>query len=545
MKKIQALSKTVLLSSSLALAISANAITLTNSKHTLGTKGTVVGLGAAMISNSSLPLSAICFKNVKPTLASFNSHINMSRSVNTSEVAKTLNLDINAEGGWSMFSASAGLDYVKAIKNTSKSLNFSYLSTINAKVYYDEKELHGLDAFDNAAAEAYNESVDRFMARCGDSYIRTIDLGAVLNVSLSLEFRNQQQKKLFESKVKAGLGDLFKASSKIKNLIEKHHLGGSLTLRAYQAGGDPSYLGGILGGGKDVPIIECSLQNLTACNKAIKNIIDYARAKGKWKQHGFANQVRRVNDKIIATSLEPLSLKEAEHADYESNFGLPINIVEPSESVIKARVKLNEMYKRVEMKTMQARDIVHSAAFKFIKVNKQDKMKIALDHLEKNLNAFSNGEAMKCFLPSTQNNCAKIVNKIAAHQLPVDFKYIQLLRGAYYFTLNGTYPLIVARKKGNGAQEIYGTGLGRYGVKMDKFRLLESNDLSYIQFKGGYTSKREHGVKVHYDLGYYGSKARLAAKPNGKGYAGTIPIRICTTGHPCYDKNFTFDIIPF
>lgn len=117
---------------------------------------------------------------------------------------------------------------------------------------------------------------------CGDEFVSTIDYGASLIGTMSVEFASKEDKEEF--KLAAALDVNFlvgkaQASAKLQQMQQKMGSRTNVKVTAHQTGGNPGQLNGILGSGQ---IVRCTLSDMDNCLSAFENILRYAN--GDFKQ---------------------------------------------------------------------------------------------------------------------------------------------------------------------------------------------------------------------------------------------------------------------
>ena len=122
-----------------------------------------------------------------------------------------------------------------------------------------------------------NKSPDLFRYYCGNKYVNQINWGASLYVAVKFNFHSVADKQTFDEAASASYGNIGSLSESLSKVIDKIDKNGSISVVAYQMGGDPTKLGKILGGkGDDAPIVACSFDHLDSCDQLLNNVITYA-----------------------------------------------------------------------------------------------------------------------------------------------------------------------------------------------------------------------------------------------------------------------------
>jgi hypothetical protein len=96
------------------------------------------------------------------------------------------------------------------------------------------------------------------------------------------------------------LGGFGSAAKHIKEIVTKYKLSVSVSIQAYQIGGDPVQLGGIMSKGKggDYHIVQCNLDNMGDCISAANGLLDYS-------QNSFKKQVSfKTGEGVVQLGLD-------------------------------------------------------------------------------------------------------------------------------------------------------------------------------------------------------------------------------------------------
>jgi hypothetical protein len=120
---------------------------------------------------------------------------------------------------------------------------------------------------------------------CGNEVITRAELGGTLYVALSFQFKTKASKEQFERDVDLQKASLPNVTGKLRRLGEEYTDAVSVTLAAYQLGGEPTKLATIFGGG-DMSLLQCQVTSLQGCADAIAAVRDYVIA-----DNGFRAQL--------------------------------------------------------------------------------------------------------------------------------------------------------------------------------------------------------------------------------------------------------------
>lgn len=223
-------------------------------------------------------LPKICFKITNLTHDKWSSEIGLSTSMGFSELEQKLKVKVSAKGSFEMLSSSAESDFLRSIQEKSYSLSFNFVQKLREFVTWDIDGME-INSLTESGREIYEKYHELFGIKCGDYFLSSFERGAILVVSLNLEFSSNERKEDFKANMKGNYGDLFSASGDIENVAKKMNLKGKVSLQALQIGGNPSELGKIFGKDKTGKhyIVNCDLQNMKNCQDASGGILDYSR----------------------------------------------------------------------------------------------------------------------------------------------------------------------------------------------------------------------------------------------------------------------------
>ena len=134
---------------------------------------------------------------------------------------------------------------------------------------------------------------------CGDKYVSSYSQGALLTMSINISFRSHCEKTEFEAKATGKYGDIVSASAGIQKIATQYKIEGSVSIQAYQKGGEPNQLANILSkdASGDYYALTCSLEAMDNFTKAASGLLDYAK-------NDFSTQFSFENN----TGLTPLGI---------------------------------------------------------------------------------------------------------------------------------------------------------------------------------------------------------------------------------------------
>ncbi len=264
--------KATLLSGMILLYIStkglANAIPL---------KDTPIAPGAGYSSDTQQIAPQYCYAVVASPLTDIEQPLKLTTAISFTDIQQQLHYNVSSKGGFGMFSASAEASYLKEIEDKDYSFSVNYLGYVEGTVSLQFKGA-GLNALTSVGQDFYQNDYKNFGLMCGDNFVASYEEGALLAMSLNINFSSNYEKQQFESQAGGSFGNIFSASSQIQQIAVRNHLQGSVSLVAYQRGGDPLALTKILS--KDSSgnyyILTCDMQHMDNCVKTANGLLSYA-----------------------------------------------------------------------------------------------------------------------------------------------------------------------------------------------------------------------------------------------------------------------------
>ena len=199
-------------------------------------------------------------------------------------------MSTSLSGGYSKFSASAQANYLRSVEETESSVSLNYYTHVTNKVSVQING-YGEDALTESGKSFYRGGKNpNFGITCGDYYIDSYKQGAFLTIGLQIKFNSAQSKNEFGADTGASFGDIFSASVKVSKTASQLGTSGSVTLTAYQIGGDPSELPKIFNKNSDGDYfaLSCGLQTMQNCIKVANGMLDYAREEFTQQAKGDA-----------------------------------------------------------------------------------------------------------------------------------------------------------------------------------------------------------------------------------------------------------------
>lgn len=250
--------------------------------------------------------------------------------------------------------ATAALNYVQMLKDTDFTQTFTYRASVHLKNRHfnlpsDQSPLSWI-------GQQYVHDPVSFRLFCGDRFVSQQELGGALYVAVKFHFHTHEEKKKFEVTLKAGMGSLINLSESLSLAADAVGKQGSVSITAFQIGGDPTRLGSILGassGDKEVPILNCGFDNLIPCHEALKAIVIYASSSDNGN---FPSQFQKDDSESL---VGPAVLKNILQ-NYETVVPLKMGPTLITSQIADARLKVSQLYEESLDKTHEIQDLLNS-----------------------------------------------------------------------------------------------------------------------------------------------------------------------------------------
>lgn len=253
--------------------------------------------GGGYSSDSQQVPAQNCYNATAQAGSGSNSVIKLSSSMSFSDLQNQLQIDVSTGGGYGMFSGSAEAKYMRSVEDKDYTLSLNYYEYMYDTVTV-QLNGYGINALNPFGQQSYQNGKNPYFGIiCGDNYINSYQQGAILVMSINIEFASHYEKDQFSAEAGSSFADIFNAAGSISDIAIKNNIKGFVTMQAYQAGGEPSQLSKILSKNSDGSfyILSCSLQNMQNCVNAANNLLNYASEL-------FPSQISFLNN----TGLTPL-----------------------------------------------------------------------------------------------------------------------------------------------------------------------------------------------------------------------------------------------
>lgn len=236
----------------------------------------ISGLGFS--SDTQQITNAQCY-NVINSTNSPTTTIKLQEAMSFHDLENTFGISVDVGLNFGVFSGGSTTSYLRQMQEKDYSLSLNYYEVASAEIKL-EAAGYGTNGFLNDIGKAiYNNGTNKYFGLvCGDQYVTSYQVGAVLALGININLESNYQKKQFISASGGSFGDIFSASTSIENIVQSLSLNGEITLNAFQIGGEPQYLSSILKTNStgDYYSTSCNLQNMNDCVQAANGLLTYA-----------------------------------------------------------------------------------------------------------------------------------------------------------------------------------------------------------------------------------------------------------------------------
>jgi hypothetical protein len=247
---------------------------------------TPIKMGHGFDSRTGMSLGASCLANYGDPynldISNQSANIHFTSSSNSAVISNLLSTGISGKANFGLYSASLSAQFARNSLNTRQDLHFNYWQSVAADVLYKVPTL-GNNALSTDARYIleHGGGMDMFTSVCGDSFIHSAQLGAVLFIDVAVHFANAEAKTAFETKIAGKAVGLGSIEATFKNIDQTITKNASVEVEAMQLGGDVTKFAEIFGSKdsqtQNYHLTSCAAQDLTSCYRMINDAIDYAR----------------------------------------------------------------------------------------------------------------------------------------------------------------------------------------------------------------------------------------------------------------------------
>ena len=255
----------------------ARALTSMDSNYSKQSQELLGRLGEGWSSDNNAPVGQ-CLLGGMRHVGMPSASISMGVSYSYNDVMKQLHFKSAGAVAFPGFSSKALLSYLTLLRDTGYSKTFIYRATVFLKRRHfvappDRSPLTWI-------GREYLKDPVKFRAYCGDQFIAEQKIGGAFYVALKFHFHTRAQKTKFNARVGVSFSSsLANLSTRLEKVAASFPTSGSLSVIAFQIGGDPTKLGRILGaknGSLRTSLTSCRLDSIADCHALIDQILNYA-----------------------------------------------------------------------------------------------------------------------------------------------------------------------------------------------------------------------------------------------------------------------------
>jgi len=312
-----------------------------------------------------------CLNGTETTVGGGTSTLSATKISSYEELLRKLEITVGSKIKFAgIFSAERSVKFVNETRERSFSQSFTFAYDVKL-----DNASFGIDPSNplNDTGKTAAANSCRFREVCGDQFVYQIERGASLYVNLQFAFSSEYHKREFELKAKAGVEGVIETcksllpisasiEASIKYLTEYTRKDGVMYISALQVGGNVEQLARIFGTSGDVPAMSCSLDNLSACSKALDEIVKYAASSD------FSTGVRQ----------HPTNLKYHYGSYWEVSPTLPRTNIEVTPEIEKARTDLAIEYAKRLADSDRASNLLSKYTFSAVRKQQLTNLKDTL-----------------------------------------------------------------------------------------------------------------------------------------------------------------------
>jgi hypothetical protein len=238
-------------------------------------QSSLVGVGYS--SDTQDLTSEVCFNSNVISVGGQEGILDIDGAISFQQFQQNLRIDVTYPLSPGLFSNNPQDRYFRSIKDTSTSLSFNYYQYAANTVRMQPRDI-GLNGLTDRGRDIYLNSHSQFGVLCGDYYLGAYQQGAILAFSLNVKFDNEVEKQRFQEAARdITFPRITAASNLIQQIVLENKIKGSISVQAFQIGGEPSQLGSILSPDPSGSyyFTTCNLQNMNACTTTANDMWDY------------------------------------------------------------------------------------------------------------------------------------------------------------------------------------------------------------------------------------------------------------------------------
>jgi hypothetical protein len=259
------------------------------------------------------------------------SRLAIRSSMTTGDLMKELGGSLSAKAKYVMFGGSMKGSLAQAATESTLSQIWVYSVQVTDRIDKLDPATLKLNLAGRSAIKSSS-----WREICGDEVVYQAQRGGVFYLIYRLDYDSEEAKQAIEMRanIDTPIADVSGALTSIQSMLSRHS---SLTIEAYQFGGDPSRLPAIVTGlnasaeASDAgarTLLECSNMDLSACEAFVRRAIDYASnttdpsafpqqiprspatmlyETTPWKTFGHGESIRELNTEMLENARNSLA----------------------------------------------------------------------------------------------------------------------------------------------------------------------------------------------------------------------------------------------
>jgi hypothetical protein len=223
------------------------------------------------------------------------STVSFTRSMTQNELQQSLGYSVGSRARFGVVQVSASAEFAREATSSAYAETTTYQAVYTFKnTYLKTRELEG---FARKMIGSDGFASTEFVDNCGDQWVEQIRRGAKLLINVRLEFSSNAERQRFAAEFGVQ-GPAAAVSGKLEQASKAFGRSASITISAYQLGGDVSRLSTLFSRGEvnaDEPktthaLLRCSMTDLQPCLEVLSSAIDYAT--NPTESDAFPQQIR-------------------------------------------------------------------------------------------------------------------------------------------------------------------------------------------------------------------------------------------------------------
>ena len=236
--------------------------------------------GVGYSTDKEMIVDNLCYAVKSVDKSGATSQLWLKEAYKFDDLKKELKVGAKMNIGIGIFGGGFSMSYLKAMQDTQLSYSLNFLSYATNSFAINIDRTNGKKGLSDDGDFLYDNGENPYFAlSCGDDVITSYEKGAMLAFGLNLNFHNHSDLEKFKLSVHAGFGSIFDFSTSVEKFAQANHIDGTVSINAYQVGGEPEKLNSILTKDPktgDYYALTCSMTNMTSCLKTASGLLDYA-----------------------------------------------------------------------------------------------------------------------------------------------------------------------------------------------------------------------------------------------------------------------------